>query len=911
MPDWGPDIRARLSSVRLSPARESEIVDELSQHLEDRWRELVAGGADPQTAVDLARAEFQGTDVLARCLAPLRQARWADPVPPPGRWFLSGVLWDLRDALRTLRGTPSFTVAALVVLTLGIGASTAIFSVVDAVVLRGLPFDDGSRIVAIGGRSMPAKQGAPSPGRMPPSMTDPGDPEALIRSAPQNYFDWAAQQTVFESMAAIADLGDFTLRTGAGAEDVTVHRVTASFFDVLRIRPSLGRTFTADHEVEGSHRVAVLTDGFWRRRFAANPSIVGQTIALDDGAYEVIGVMGPGVTYPVGALRPAEIWLPYAAAPSERIRGRGIGLYLQSIARLKPGVTLEQARAQMDQIAVALEQANPQWNRGHRVGVRPLQDHLVGASMKSWMLMLLAAVALVLLIACANVANLLLARASMREREVAVRAALGASRWRLVRQFIVESLVLSVVGTALSIVLAWWALEVLRNAMPEGVPRVTTIALNARVLAATAGLALLTGVAFGILPALQVSRPGLTTPLKEGSQGAGASRGRQRLRSALVVAELAIAVVLLVGAALFIGSFIRLTSVDPGFDPRNVITTQLFQQPVAGRPPLDWIEEMSQIVERLNGTHGVVHAAAVDPGIPLSVRMRINGLTVPGRTVEDSSISIKNVTARYHQALGIPLKAGRLFTDADRTGSADVVILNEAAARVFFPGEDPIGRTVVLDRRERTVAGVVGDVRQWSLETAARTEVYAPMAQGRTGTGFLVVRTAGSPTDVLPAIRAAVAEALPGVPIRYVATMEELIARQSAQRRLNMLMLGLFGLLGLVIAAVGIFGLMAYIVSQRTREIGVRMALGASRSTVISMILTNVGVLVGAGLLIGGIGAWYLSATAQKFLFGLQAHDPRAYVVAMLALSVAALAASVIPAKRAASVDPIVALRAE
>ena len=928
MPDWAPEIRARLSSVRLSPAREAEIIEELSQHLEDRWTEQVAAGADPEIARQQALGDFRGSEVLGRYLAPLRQARWADPAPPAASrpFSAEGLMSDLRTAVRALRAAPGFTVIALIVLTLGIGATTAIFSVVDAVVLRPLPFDEPDRLVAVGERSTPTKGGpvpadagkpVPAgvskalPPRMPWSL-DADDPQALALVQPQNYLDWTVQQQVFESLAAMAD-GEFTLQLpGAAPEDVVALRVTASLFDVLRIRPAMGRVFTADSEVEGQHRVAIVSDAFWRQRLGASPDVVGRTIALEGATYEVLGVMPREVTYPIGALRPTDLWVPYVVPPNERVRGRGISMYLKSIARLKPGGTLEQAQAHMDQIAAAIAQANPE-SRGIRAfGVRPLRDHLVGASMRSWMLMLLASVGIVLLIACANVANLLLARATSREREIAVRAALGAGRWRLVRQFIVESLVLSAAGAILGVILAYWMVQALRGAMPEGVPRVTTIALDLRVLAATAGVSLITGLLFGLLPAWQMSKPNLNNALNDGTRGASAGRARQRLRGALVVVEVALAVVLLVGAALFIGSFVRLMRVDPGFNPNGVITMQLHSREQPGQRPPDWPAAFSQIVDRLGRSDGIVQASAVSPGIPLSVRLHIDGLTVRGGTIEgQTGVSLKTVTPAYHQTLRIPLRSGRLFESTDREGSPNVAIINDAAAKTFFPGEDPVGRTVVVARADRTVVGVVADVRQWSLEESTQAEVYLPMAQGRPGTGYLVIRTGEDPRAVLPAIRAAVLDVLPDVPLRYVATMDELVARQTAQRRLNMLMLGLFGVLGLVISAVGVYGVMAYAVSQRTREIGVRMALGATRSQVMGMIFANASLLIIAGLVCGGVGAWFLSASAKAFLYGLEPNDVRAFVAAGVALSLAAIAASAIPARRAASVDPTVALRAE
>jgi putative ABC transport system permease protein len=810
---------------------------------------------------------------------------------------------DLKAAVRSLLSSRTFTAVALIVLALGIGASTAVFSVVDAVVLRGLPFDEHDRLVAVGERRP-----------LGPNPDANRDPEALSSAAPQNYMDWAAQQQVFESIAAIAG-GAVTLREpGAEPEDLRSQRVTAGFFDVLRVRPAIGRAFTTENEVDGRHRVAVLSDALWRRRFGGDPEIVGRTIPLEGGSYEVAGIMPPDFAYPVGAVRPTDLWVPYVVPPDERIRNPGsFSMYLQTIARLKPGVSLEQARAQMTQIAAALEKTHPKWNKDSKAGVRPLRDHLVGARTKSWMLMLLGAVAIVLLIACANVANLMLARATAREREVGIRAALGAGRWRLMRQLMVESLMLSIAGTALAIILAWWAVQVLRTSMPEGVPRITAIALDMRVLVAAAGLSLVTGLLFGIFPALQLSKPDLTNALKDGGRGS-AGAGRQRMRSALVVAEVALAVVLLVGAALFIGSFVTLMRIHPGFDSERVLTAQVSPRLEPGNQPPDRTSApaFAQIVERISQIPGVVHASMISGGMPLSGSMSTTDLIVPGRKIEnDDGISIRRVTPEYHKALRIPLRSGRLFDATDRKGATNVAIINDSAAKKYFPGENPVGRVVRTNDEDRTIVGVVGDVYQTSLETEPRTEVYVPMSQLRVLGGELVIRTSTDPYAVLPAVKSAVLSVLPDVPLRNIRTMEEVMSRRVAQRRLNMLLLGLFGLLGLVISAVGIYGVMAYVVSQRTREIGVRMALGATRANVVWMVLMNACVLIAAGLVIGGVGAWYLSAAAKTFLFRLDATDPRAFAAAVVSLSLAALIASFIPARRAASVDPMVALRAE
>ena len=457
---------------------------------------------------------------------------------------------DLKTAWRSLRSSKTFTAVALIVLALGVGATTAIFSVVDAVVLQALPFDEHDRLVAVGERQPPGSQ------------TDPNDPDAIGAASPQNYLDWADEQRGFETIAAIA-MGMATLRDpGVEPEDLPSQRVTSGFFDVLRVRPTLGRAFTRDNEVEGRHRVVVLSDAIWRRRFGADPAVVGRTIRLEDGVYEVVGVMPPDFAFPVGSPRPTAMWMPYIVPAEERVRNPASrNWYLHAIARLKDGVSLQQARSQMDQIAASVQQLHPQWNGNRGVGVRPLVDHWVGARTKSWLLMLLGAVAIVLLIACANVANLLLARSTVRRREIAVRAALGAGRWRLVRQLLVESVMLAFAAASLGMLLAWWGVEVLRASMPDGVPRVANIAIDFRVLATTVLISTATGILFGIVPALQLSKPDLTIALKDGAPAAVGGR-RGWVRGALVVAEVALAVVLLVGAALFIGSFAALIRIE-------------------------------------------------------------------------------------------------------------------------------------------------------------------------------------------------------------------------------------------------------------------------------------------------------------------------------------------------------------
>jgi predicted permease len=603
--------------------------------------------------------------------------------------------------------------------------------------------------------------------------------------------------------------------------------------------------------------------------------------------------------------------MPYVVPPRHRTRiPNNHENYLQTIARLRPGVTLESAQTHMAQIAAGLEIEHPAWNKGSLVGVRPLHDHIVGARTRSWMVMLLGAVGLVLLIACANVANLLLVRAAGRERELGIRAALGAGRWRLVRQALVESVVLAGVATILSIGLAWWAVDILRTSMPDGVPRVAMIAIDMRVLATAAAAALFTGVLFGVFPALQSSQPALTAALKEGSRGAVG--GRQYVRHMLVVAEVALAVVLLVGAALFTGSFLTLMRIDPGFDATNVLTVQISPRNELGQPPRDERAAYARILEEVGQTPGVQYASMILGGMPFGGSMSTTSVSVVGSApVRQSSVSVRRVTADYHHTLKIPLVEGRFLESGDRDGAPPAVLLNKSAAALLFPGEQAVGRLLRAANADRTVVGIVGDIHQASLEEAGMPEMYAPIAQVTPGSGELMVRTAGDPFAVLPAVKAAVLRALPDVPLRNVRSLEQVLERRVAQRKLNMLLIGLFGALGLVISAVGLYGVMAYAVSQRTREIGVRMALGATQGLVMRMVMRSAALMVMAGLMIGAVSSWLLSTFAGAFLFRIEATDPRAFGVAIGVLLLAAAIAAALPARRAARVDPMVALRSE
>jgi putative ABC transport system permease protein len=809
---------------------------------------------------------------------------------------------DIRTAFRSLRHSRGFTVVALTVLALGIGAGTAIFSVVDAVVIRALPFDEHDRL-----------------GVMMEKDTKRAVTFGEGNITPQTYLDWRQLQQPFQALTAVAGT-QFRLKTEASEPaDARAQRITPEFFPVLRVAPMLGRAFSANDEVEGRHRVTILTYGFWQRRYGGSPDVLGKTIDLSENAYEIVGVMPPSFSYPVGSDRPAELLVPMIFPADDRTKGTNRNFNNTVIGRLKDGVSFDQATEQMKRLSEQLDEKDPKWAPGRRARVITLHEFLVG-KVRGWMLMLLGAVVLVLLIACANVANLMLVRATGRTREMGIRAALGASPWRLVRALLVEGVVLALAGAALGIALAFGGVAILRAWLPAGLPRVASIGIDARVLAMAVAAAVATGLFFGIVPALQSARPDLVGSLKEGGRSATAGGRAHRVRSILVVAEVALAVILLVGAGLFTGSFVRLMRVDPGFDYHHVIALNVGLRIMSGQKFDDDFaarggQYVRQIVDAVSRVPGAQMVATVSGGLPLTGSWSRTGVELPGRGKlegEGDDIDRRSVSPNYLQLLRIPLLKGRYLTDDDRAGATPVLVINQAAAQRYWPGQEALGQRITINQKERTVVGVVGNIHHLGPETAPRQECYIPIAQDRQFGSSLVIRTAGDPMAVLPAVKAAIwsvnrEQRLTGDTV----TLERYMDRLIAQRRFNMAVLALFGVLGLVIAAVGIYGVMAYVVAQRTSEIGVRMALGATRGNVVTMILGRAGVLMAAGLAIGGAGAWYLSAGVRTFLFEVKPNDLGIFAGALAILAAAGLLASALPARRAASVDPLVALRSE
>jgi predicted permease len=809
---------------------------------------------------------------------------------------------DLRTAIRSLLHSRGFTLVALTVLALGIGAGTAIFSVVDAVVLRALPFDEHDRLGVMMEKD---------------TLHKVTFGEGNITA--QTYLDWRQLQQPFQGLAAIGGTS-YRLKTeGAEPADARAQRVTPEFFPVLRVAPAIGRAFTRDDEVEGRHRVAILSYGFWQRRFGGTADVIGRTIELSEASYEIVGVMPQTFSYPVGSDRPSEVLVPMTFTAEDRTKGDSHNYNYTVIGRLKDGVSFDQATEQMTRLSQQLDEKDPKWAPGRRARVITLHEFLVG-KVRGWMLMLLGAVVLVLLIACANVANLMLVRATGRTREMGIRAALGATPWRLVRALLVEAVVLALGGTLLGLLLAWGGVAVLRAWLPAGLPRVASIGLDQRVLLIAIAAAVVTGLVFGIAPALQSARPDLVGALKEGGRSATAGGRAQRLRSILVVAEVALAVILLVGAGLFTGSFVRLMRVDPGFDYHNVIALNVGLRLLPGQKFDDdfrkrGAEYMRQVVEVVARVPGVQMVGSVNGGLPLTGSWSRTNIELPGRGKlegEGDDIDRRTVTAGYLEMLRIPLLRGRYLSADDRAGSTPVLVINQAAAQRYWPGQEALGQRVTLNKTERIVVGVVGNIHHLGPEIAPRQECYVPAAQDAQFGSTLAIRTAGDPMAVLPAVKAAIWTV--NREQRFFGdtfTLERYLDRLIAQRRFNMAVLALFGVLGLVIAAVGIYGVMAYVVAQRTNEIGVRMALGATRGHVVTMVLRRAGGLMLLGLAIGGLGAWYLSAGIKSFLFEVQPNDVAIFAGALAVLAAAGLLASALPARRAASVDPLVALRSE
>jgi len=899
MPDWEEEVRRRLARSGLAPTREAEIVEELAQHLDDLYERSLQGGATAEEACRAVLLELTEGDLLAQELRRVERPVRREPVVPGARRRMNmfGDLWqDLRYGLRVLVKNPGFTTVAVVALALGIGANSAIFSVVNAVLLRPLPYKDPDRLVMIW-----------------EDDTKGGYPRDTPAAA--NYIDWRDQNQVFEGMAAMADQS-FNL-TGAGEpERIEGRRVSASLFPLLGVEPQLGRAFSPEEDQPGGSRVAVMSHGLWQRRFGADPSVIGRPLTLNGESYTVVGVMPSHFQFPT---RESELWVPIAFTSQEAAnRGRH---YLKVVARLKPGVSVEQAQAEMSTIAARLQQQYPEQNTDLGATVVPLHEQVVG-DIKPALLVLLGAVGFVLLVACANVANLLLARAAGRQKEIALRLALGASRLRLLRQFLTESLLLAALGGVVGLLLSVWGVNLLKAFIPENISQAQAVTVDARVLGFTLLVSLLTGLVFGLAPATQASNFNLNETLKEGGRDSATGRRGHFVRSLLVILEVVFSLVLLVGAGLLINSFLRLRSVDPGFQTDNLLTMSVVlpqpKYPDQARRSAFYTELLSR-VEALPG----VKAAAVTNWIPLvsqgdSIGFSIDGRPDPGPGQRPTVVT-RVVSPHYFSAMGIQLVQGRQFAEQDRLDSPAVAVISETMARRHWPGEDPLGKRITPGSPTSTdpddwitIVGVAKDVRQFGLDAEPRPQMYLTYVQaGFFAPRHLVVRTEVEPLSLAGTVRKTVWEVDKDQPVSNISTMEDVLSESIARQRFSMLLLGIFAAVALVLAAVGIYGVMSYTMAQRTHEIGIRMALGAQRRDVLKLAVGQGLKLVLIGVAVGLALALALTRVMSSLLFGVSATDPATLITISLVLISVALLASYIPARRATKVDPMIALRYE
>jgi putative ABC transport system permease protein len=894
MPDFKEEIRKQLAALELPPTREAEIVEELSQHLDDYYEQALNRGASEDEAYQTALAEL-AENRLVRELKGVERPLQHEPLilGKQNTNLVSDLSRDLRYGLRMLLKNPGFTIVAVVALALGIGANTAIFSVVNTVLLRPLPYQDQDRLVMVWEDN--SKQGFP---RDTPAAA--------------NYVDWRDQNHVFENMAAIVEIS-FNL-TGAGdPARIDGRRVSANLFSLLGVEPQLGRAFRPEEDQPGANHVVIISHALWQQRFGSDPAIIGKAINLNGESFTVVGMMPGNFQFPT---RADQVWIPVAFDAKEAAE-RG-NHYLEVIARLKRGITLRQAQTEMSTIASRLEQQYPGTNAGIGAVVVPLHEQIVG-DIKPALLILLGAVAFVLLIACANVANLLLARAAVRQKEIALRLALGARRSRVIRQFLTESVLLSVFGGAVGLLLSFEGLHVLARFIPENISHGQEIAIDGKVLIFTMLVSLLTGLVFGLAPATQTANVNLNDTLKEGRDSAAGSRGN-RIRGLLVTCEVAVSFVLLIGAGLLINSFMRLRSVDPGFRPENILTMKIVL-PEARYPNratrATFYTELLRRVEALPGAK----SAAVATSLPLTDTGNSIGLSIEGRVdpgPDRVPIAITRVVSPgYFGTMGILLLQGRVFTERDRAEFKGVVIITETTARRLWPGEDPIGKRIAgwstePARKWVEIVGVVKDVRQFGLALDPKLQIYLPYDQaGFFAPRALIVRTEVEPLSLAGTVRKTVWEIDKDQPVSDISSMEEVVSESVARQRFSMLLLGVFAGLALLLAVVGIYGVMSYSVAQRTREIGIRMALGAQRSDVLKMTVVQGLPFVCAGVVIGLAAAFVLTRVMSSLLFGVSPTDPLTFIAISLMLMLVAVLASYIPAFRATKIDPMFALRCE
>jgi predicted permease len=877
----------RLRALVMKRKLEQELEEEIRSHLEMQIEEHERQGMSPEEARFAALRKFGGVEQVKE---KYRQRR-SLPV-------VETTFQDLRYAARMLRKSPLFAAISIFTLALGIGANTAIFSVVNAVLLRPLQYPNAERIVAI------------------EELNEKG---SRVQVTPANFLDWREQNTSFEHLAAIL-ARTANLSAADESERINLAMTSSNFFQVFGLQPQMGRFFLPDEERAGHDAVAVLSYGLWQRHFGGDPSLVGQSIMLDGQPYTVVGIAPAGFQYPDRT----EVWIPpFQLVPTlgpqmDIQRARGFG-FLSAVALLKPGVSVKQAHDEMTAITARLRQQYPETNNKRFDRVVSLQTHLVGESSMALML-LLGAVALLLLIACANVANLLLSRAASRHKEIAIRLALGATRLRLVRQLLVESVLLGLLSGMVGLLLGWWGVDLMRRLLPVDFPRAQDIGVDLRVLGFTLLVSLVTGIVFGLVPALQSTNPDVNESLKESVRGSTSGRNRNRVRSLLIVAEVALSLVLLIGAGLLFRSFLRLQAVELGFRPQNLLTFRLTPSGANFREDPQYINFYSQVAERVKTLPGVDSVGMINT-LPL-VKGPTTAFRVEGRPLltQDKwpGVNYRNVSPDYFRAVNAPILKGRSFDAHDNESAPLVVLVNQSLVRRDFANEDPVGKKINFGGTRPDgqpiwfeIVGVVADVRSLELNSEPTPEIYTSYMQDPFAGMSYVVRSQIEPESLIPAVREAVRQVDKAQPVAEVRKMEQIVSEAAAQPRFNSLLLGIFASIALLLAAAGIYGVMSYSVTQRTHEIGVRMALGAQTRDVLRLVVGQCLRLTLVGLALGLVCAFALTRVMATLLYGVKPTDPWTYASGALLLSVVALLSCYLPARRATKVDPLVALRYE